>query len=103
MKDVQLGEYQTTVLGEDGSVWTWGYGGKKGLFNWMYTQEVGALGHNTVDSNFQPKRVDFFKQNNIKIKSIAAGSYHCVALSENDDMYNWGRGLYGVLGNGSNQ
>ena len=103
MKDVQLGEYQTIVLGEDGSVWTWGYGGKKGFFNWMYTQEVGALGHNTVDSNFQPKRIEFFKQNNIKIKSISAGSYHCVALSENDDMYNWGRGLYGVLGNGSNQ
>lgn len=103
VKDVQLGEYQTTVLGEDGSVWTWGYGGKKGFFNWMYTQEVGALGHNTVDSNFQPKRIEFFKQNNIKIKSISAGSYHCVALTENDDMYNWGRGLYGVLGNGSNQ
>lgn len=36
VKDVQLGEYHTMVLGEDGSVWTWGYGGKEGMFNWMY-------------------------------------------------------------------
>jgi len=35
--DVQLGEYHTMALAEDGSVWTWGYGGKKGFFNWMYT------------------------------------------------------------------
>ena len=37
VKDVHLGEYHTMVLGEDGSVWTWGYAGKKGFFNWMYT------------------------------------------------------------------
>ena len=103
VKDVQLGEYQTTILTENGNVWTWGYGGKKGFFNWMYTQEVGALGHNSLDSSFYPKRVNFFKDNQIKVKSIAAGCYHVMALSEDDDMYNWGRGLYGVLGNGGNQ
>ena len=43
--DCCLGEYHTMVLTDDGSVWTWGYAGKKGMFNWMYTQEIGALGH----------------------------------------------------------
>ena len=43
--DVCLGEYHTMALTEDGNVWTWGYAGKKGMFNWMYTQEIGALGH----------------------------------------------------------
>ena len=43
--DVALGEYHTAALTEDGSVYTWGYAGKTGFFNWMYTQEVGALGH----------------------------------------------------------
>ena len=43
--DIALGEYHSVALTEDGSVYTWGYGGKKGFFNWMYTQEVGALGH----------------------------------------------------------
>jgi alpha-tubulin suppressor-like RCC1 family protein len=35
--DVALGEYHTVALTEDGSVYTWGYGGKTGFFNWMYT------------------------------------------------------------------
>jgi len=37
VKDVAVGEYHTMALTEDGSVWTWGYGGKSGFFNWMYT------------------------------------------------------------------
>ena len=43
--DVALGDYHSMALTDDGSVWTWGYAGKKGFFNWMYAQEVGALGH----------------------------------------------------------
>lgn len=67
VKDVQLGEYHTLVLTEDGDVWTWGYGGKKGFFNWMYAQEVGALGHNNLEPYFKPKKVDFFQANKIKV------------------------------------
>ena len=37
------------------------------------------------------------------MKSISAGLYHCNVLTESGDLYTWGRGLYGVLGNGSNQ
>ena len=37
VKDVALGEYHTMVLTDDGDVYTWGYAGKKGFFNWMYT------------------------------------------------------------------
>ena len=29
--------------------------------------------------------------------------YHTVAIASDDRVYTWGRGLYGVLGNGSNQ
>jgi len=98
-----MGEYHTLVLGEDGSVWTWGYGGKQGMFNWMYNQEVGALGHGDKTPHFTPKKVEFFAENNIKITQIAAGNYHCVAIDDKNNMYNWGRGQYGVLGNGSNK
>lgn len=35
--DVALGEYHSMALTDDGGVWTWGYAGKKGFFNWMYT------------------------------------------------------------------
>ena len=61
------------------------------------------MGHNDLEPHFNPKRVEFFKEEGIKINSIAAGNYHCVAVSDNDLMYNWGRGQYGVLGNGCNQ
>ena len=100
--DVALGEYHTMALTEDGNVWTWGYAGKEGYFNWMYTQETGALGHGNKEPMFVPKKVQFFEDNDIKIKSISAGLYHCNALSTKDKFYSWGRGLYGVLGNGSN-
>ena len=35
--DAAIGEYHTVALTSDGSVYTWGYGGKKGFFNWMYS------------------------------------------------------------------
>ena len=99
--EVALGEYHTMALTDDGNVWTWGYAGKKGLFNWMYTQEIGALGHGDKELQFVPKKVNF-EGDNVKIKSISAGLYHCNALTEDGELYTWGRGLYGVLGNGSN-
>ena len=33
---------------------------------------------------------------------MSAGSYHFVEIDDKNRMYNWGRGQYGVLGNGSN-
>ena len=35
--DISLGEYHNLALADDGSVYTWGYAGKKGYFNWMYS------------------------------------------------------------------
>lgn len=64
---------------------------------------MGALGHGDKKHHFIPKRVEFFDKNNIKISKISAGLYHTVALTTTGDIYTWGRGLYGVLGNGSNQ
>jgi len=43
--DVALGEYHSIALTDDGNVWTWGYGGKDGLMNSWFRQEIGALGH----------------------------------------------------------
>lgn len=47
-----------------------------------------------------PKLVEFFKD--VKVKHVGAGLYHSVAVTESGDLYTWGKGLYGVLGNGSN-
>lgn len=69
----------------------------------MYSQEVGALGHGDKKHHFTPKKVEFFEKNNIKIKWVSAGLYHTCALATTGELYTWGRGLYGVLGNASNQ
>lgn len=68
----------------------------------MFAQEVGALGHGDKKPYFIPKKVAFFDTVESKVKEIAAGLYHTIALLENGDVYVWGRGQYGVLGNGSN-
>ena len=60
------------------------------------------MGHGNKEPMFVPKKVQYFEENGIKIKSISAGLYHCNALSTKNEFYTWGRGLYGVLGNSSN-
>ena len=35
--DVVVGDYHSMALTDDGGIWTWGYAGKKGFFNWMYS------------------------------------------------------------------
>lgn len=35
--DIAVGEYHSVALTDDGSVYTWGYAGKVGFFNWMYS------------------------------------------------------------------
>lgn len=64
---------------------------------------MGALGHGDVKSYFVPKRVRFFDDNNLKVKSVAAGISHTCVLCDDGNVYAWGQGLYGVLGHGSNQ
>lgn len=57
--DVVVGDYHSMALTDDGNIWTWGYAGKKGMFNWMYSQEIGALGHGDKEPQFLPKLVKF--------------------------------------------
>ena len=38
--------------------------------------------------------------NYIKILQISSGTNHCLALSENNEVYSWGHGQGGKLGHG---
>lgn len=49
-----------------------------------------------------PKKVEYFEKNGIKVEKITAGLYHCNVYTKGGEVYSWGRGMYGVLGNGSN-
>lgn len=100
IKDIALGEQHSVFLSENGEVFTCGYGGDSSLLSFFRTNKAGALGHGTKVHLGLPKKIPFFEENNIKIKQISAGRYHTVALSETGQVYTWGRGSYGTLGNG---
>jgi alpha-tubulin suppressor-like RCC1 family protein len=112
VKKVCMGDFHTMALAEDGSVYTWGFGGKKGYLNTFFA-EAGALGHGDKMDTFIPKKVRFFEKNNIVVKDIGCGIRHSVALSgiyslfihflDSGEVYTWGRGEYGLLGNGTNK
>lgn len=80
IKKVCMGDFHTIALAEDGSVYTWGFGGKKGLLN-MFFSEAGALGHGDKQDTFFPRKIKFFESHGIKVKDITSGIRHCVALS----------------------
>lgn len=103
IQEAKAGKYHTVALTEDGEVYTFGYGGKVGYFSWLVAQEVGALGHGDRKPYFIPKKVEFFDKIESKVVQIVAGLYHSAALTEDGDLYVWGRGQYGVLGNGGNK
>lgn len=60
------------------------------------------MGHGNIEKTFTPQKVKFFDEHNIKVKDIACGIRHCVVLTDKGEVYSWGRGEYGLLGNGSN-
>jgi alpha-tubulin suppressor-like RCC1 family protein len=68
----------------------------------IFLSNAGELGYDSRHSVAAPKKIDYFASKNIKIKDINCGIRHSVALAEDGTLYTWGRGEFGLLGNGSN-
>ena len=101
IKNLALGEWHTVALTNGGDVYTCGYGGESGFsLTKLIRSPAGALGHGNSDHQLLPRRVEYFVQNKLKIKQIAAGRYHSVALTEGGEVYTWGKSAYGTLGLG---
>ena len=67
----------TLFLDNTGNVWSCGT-------NFLgYNQNYGK-------HVYVPKKINHFTQNNIKIQDIQGGSYHCMALSMDGNIYSWG-------------
>lgn len=91
VKSVKCGEFHSIALTEDGDVYTWGFGGT------MFS--TGALGHGDTESKAVPTKVQALA--GVKIVSVGASHHHCLALSADGQVFTWGKGEYGVLGNGA--
>lgn len=91
---VECGDAFTACLTEDGKVFTWGHGGSM-------MDGAGALGHGDNADCVYPKELKFFTGANVV--QIAAGKGHMLALDDRGQVYSWGKGDYGRLGNGGSR
>ena len=76
------------ILKTDGTLWSWGY-------------SVGPTGHNTA--SIIPVQVkDSTGLNNItNISQVTCGHYTCLAIDNSGELWSWGGGAYGSLGDGT--
>ncbi|VEN50261.1 unnamed protein product [Callosobruchus maculatus] len=84
---VECGSQFSVALTRSGSVYTWGKG------------DYHRLGHGSGDHVRRPKKVAALQGK--KIVSIATGSLHCVACSDEGEVFTWGDNDEGQLGDGT--
>ena len=94
LQDVQItrvtcGSYHTAAVGGGGRLWTWGGG--------MY----GKLGHGTEAGCSRPKVVGAVE--GLRVKEVACGSRHTLAVVEGGEVYGWGDKENGVSGHGETE
>ena len=80
---VAAGGQHTLALGEDGSLWAWGWNG------------LGQLGDGTLDSRKRPILIG------TGYSAISAGYVHSMALKTDGTLWTWGKNDYGQLGDGT--
>ncbi|XP_074649618.1 E3 ubiquitin-protein ligase HERC2-like [Tubulanus polymorphus] len=84
---VYCGAQFSIALTKNGRVITWGKG------------DNHRLGHGTEGHMREPKRIEALAQK--KVLDIAVGSMHTLAITEDGEVYSWGRNDQGQLGDGS--
>ena len=78
---VALGQNHSAFITNDGELYTFGSG------------KFGCLGLNDKDkSHAMPHKVEYFENKGLKIKDVALGLYHTLALTECGKVYSWGQG-----------
>eukprot|EP01084_Bolivina_argentea_P292921 503721_1 len=77
---ISVGEYHSMFIDSTGTLWCCGsnIGGMLGLSN------------KDQDDQYIPIEINHFKQNNMKIKDVACGSGHTLAIDHNKNVWSWG-------------
>lgn len=83
--DVSCGNEHCVLLTTSGTVYTWGSGSR------------GQLGHWDLEPEENPRLVDALA--GIPVRSISAGAWHNAVVTCAGDLYTWGWGSDGQLGN----
>jgi alpha-tubulin suppressor-like RCC1 family protein len=82
---IAAGEHHSMMLLTDGTVWIWGI-------------PVNNMGQAGPNPSFDPVLINGI--NNIIY--ITAGEHYSVALKNDGTVWSWGEGVYGTMGNGTN-
>jgi alpha-tubulin suppressor-like RCC1 family protein len=80
-----LGLWHSILLSDRGQLYSFG--------NATY----GQLGHGTTDEQLQPKQIAYFESRNVI--QVSAGSAHSACILDNGEIYCFGSGIYGQIGN----
>lgn len=72
--EISCGDFHSLALSDKGEVFSWGGGGT--------SKNKGQLGHSNLKDLENPEQIMFFK--NKKVKAIACGDYHTMALTADD-------------------
>eukprot|EP01084_Bolivina_argentea_P155631 271204_1 len=86
--NISAGWYHSLCVSEHGDVYTFGCG------------ERGRLGHGNESRQKLPKKIEYFTNRKIQIVSCQGGSDHSAVVSANGDLYTFGYGTWGEIGNG---
>ncbi|KAM3135292.1 hypothetical protein pb186bvf_012590 [Paramecium bursaria] len=85
IQDVYAQHNFTLALNSEGNVFSWG------------SDEFGRLGQQTLARHLKlPQQI--LSLNKYRIKQLALGTYHVLAVEEQGRLFSWGRGLQGQLG-----
>ncbi|XWS30697.1 hypothetical protein CRYUN_Cryun23aG0009500 [Craigia yunnanensis] len=80
---ISVGAFHNLALQEDGTLWAWG------------NNEYGQLGIGDTQPRSQPIPVQGLS--GLTLVDIAAGGWHSTALTDDGEVYGWGRGEHGRL------
>eukprot|EP00831_Metopus_contortus_P038762 TRINITY_DN3041_c0_g1_i1.p1 TRINITY_DN3041_c0_g1~~TRINITY_DN3041_c0_g1_i1.p1 ORF type:complete len:333 (-),score=55.80 TRINITY_DN3041_c0_g1_i1:558-1556(-) len=91
IKQVGCGDFHSIALSMEGQLYSWGGGGN--FFN------RGQCGQGNNKDMEGPELIRALEQKNII--HFRCGGYHTLALSDDNELYAWGAGLYGECGFGA--
>ncbi|RLN98743.1 hypothetical protein BBJ28_00005348 [Nothophytophthora sp. Chile5] len=91
--DVSCGDYFTAAVDADGKMYSWGWGGST-------MKGAGGLGHAGGKDEPTPRLLSTLVDQGVPIATVECGEFHTVALTKDGEIWAWGNGEYGRLGNG---
>ena len=94
IKQVSCGHFHTAALSEDGELYTWGWGGS-------FFQGAGALGHGDKTTRHEPEVVQALLDDELSVEEVQCGKAHTLLRTNDGEVWSFGKGEYGRLGNGS--